>query len=305
MPSGQAAMQSPVSAQPLAHARATCGPSPKRTISSTPAITAFGARRRCRPARSPGKSPRTCRIACRRRACRPFGWTAPVQRPFRSHENSKFERRRRILSARPPAGQREYTPIIRILFRSAILVRDSSEAGLLAIKHLGGMENASFVTRICGDSHRLEFCGCRSCAAAVTTARLRYADYTSAGNESRCRAQAKAKEIGQRVVITIVGPSGDLIYFTKMDGAQYGSIDISQKKARAAAKFRRPTKIFEDLLAKGGGFLSFLTLPDVIASAGGLPIVEGGKIIGAIGVSGSPNGTIDAEASQAGLDALK
>lgn len=118
-------------------------------------------------------------------------------------------------------------------------------------------------------------------------------------------AQAKAKEIGQRVVITIVGPSGDLIYFTKMDGAQYGSIDISQKKARAAAKFRRPTKVFEDLLAKGGGFLSFLTLPDVIASAGGLPIIEGGKIIGAIGVSGSPNGSIDAEASQAGLDAVK
>lgn len=118
-------------------------------------------------------------------------------------------------------------------------------------------------------------------------------------------AQAKAKEIGQRVVITIVGPAGDLIYFTKMDGAQYGSVDISQKKARSAAKFRRPTKVFEDLIAKGGGFLSFLTLPDVIASAGGLPLMHDGKIIGAIGVSGSPNGTIDAEASQAGVDAVK
>ena len=55
-------------------------------------------------------------------------------------------------------------------------------------------------------------------------------------------AQAKAKEIGQRVVITIVGPSGDLIYFTKMDGSQYGSIDISQKKARAAAESRGQLK---------------------------------------------------------------
>lgn len=54
--------------------------------------------------------------------------------------------------------------------------------------------------------------------------------------------QAKAKELGQRVVITIVGPAGDLIYFTKMDGAQNGSIDVSQKKARSAALFRRPPR---------------------------------------------------------------
>ena len=118
-------------------------------------------------------------------------------------------------------------------------------------------------------------------------------------------AQAKAKEIGQRVVITIVGPSGDLIYFTKMDGAQIGSNEISLRKAKAAALYRRPTKVFEDGLAKGGGGLGILLLPNVIASGGGLPIMEGGKIIGAIGVSGSPTGTIDAEASQAGLDAMK
>lgn len=118
-------------------------------------------------------------------------------------------------------------------------------------------------------------------------------------------AQVKAKELGQRVIISIVGPAGDLIYFTKMDGAQYGSIAISQKKARAAATYRRPTKIFEDLLAKGGPTLTLLTLPGVIASAGGIPIMIGGKVAGAIGVSGSPNGSIDAEAAQAGLDTLK
>lgn len=117
--------------------------------------------------------------------------------------------------------------------------------------------------------------------------------------------QAKAKELGQRVVITIVGPAGDLIHFTKMDGAQNGSIDVSQKKARSAALFRRPTKIFEELIAKGGPTITLLTLPGVIASAGGLPIMIGGKVAGAIGVSGSPAGSIDAEAAQAGLDSLK
>lgn len=117
--------------------------------------------------------------------------------------------------------------------------------------------------------------------------------------------QEAAKKLGQRVVITIVGPAGDLIYFTKMDGAQYGSIDISQKKARAAALFRRPTRIFEELIAKGGPTITLMTLPGVIASAGGLPIMIGGKVAGAIGVSGSPAGSIDAEAGQVGLDTLK
>lgn len=117
--------------------------------------------------------------------------------------------------------------------------------------------------------------------------------------------QAEAVKLGQNVVIAIVGPAGDLIYFTKMDRAQYGSIQIAMKKARAAARFRRPTKVFEEGLAKGGGALTLLTLPGVIASAGGIPIVIDGKIAGAIGVSGSPMGSIDAQAAQAGLDTLK
>ncbi len=118
-------------------------------------------------------------------------------------------------------------------------------------------------------------------------------------------AQEGAKKLGQRVVITIVGPTGDLVYFTKMDGAQYGSIAVSQSKARTAAIFRRPTKVFEEALAKGGPTLTLLTLPGVIASAGGLPIIIDGKVAGAIGVSGGPVGAIDAEAAEAGLAALK
>ena len=90
-----------------------------------------------------------------------------------------------------------------------------------------------------------------------------------------------------------------------MDTAQYGSIEVSQHKARAAALFRRPTKIFEDLLAKGGPTLTLLTLPNVIASAGGVPLMSGGKVIGAIGVSGGPTGAYDAVAAEAGAKTIQ
>jgi len=118
-------------------------------------------------------------------------------------------------------------------------------------------------------------------------------------------AQAKAVSLKIHAAITIVGPSGDLVYFTKMDGTQYGSVAVSRSKARTAVLFRRPSKAFEDVLAKGGPAITLLTLPNVIASAGGIPIVVSGKIVGAIGVSGAPKGSIDAEAAQAGADAVK
>lgn len=118
-------------------------------------------------------------------------------------------------------------------------------------------------------------------------------------------AKANSEKLHINSVITIVGPSGDLIYFMKMDGAQYGSIAISQAKARTAAIFRRPTKVFEDVVGGGGFGITAMTLPGVIASAGGLPIMQNGKLVGAIGVSGAPRGVIDQESSHAGLDALK
>ena len=118
-------------------------------------------------------------------------------------------------------------------------------------------------------------------------------------------AQAQAEKLGINVVISIVAPSGDLLYLTKMDKAQYGSIAVSQAKARAAALYRRPSKVFEDVVAGGGAGITLMTLPGVIASAGGLPIMQNGKIVGAIGVSGAPRGVIDEEASKAGVDAVK
>lgn len=104
--------------------------------------------------------------------------------------------------------------------------------------------------------------------------------------------------------IAIVGPSGDLIYFEKQDNCQFASTTIAPHKARASARYRRGTLVFENLIGKGPYFTYLLTLDDVIASRGGNPIVAGGKVVGAIGVSGG-SGAQDDVISLAGVAALK
>jgi glc operon protein GlcG len=104
--------------------------------------------------------------------------------------------------------------------------------------------------------------------------------------------------------ISIVGPSGDLIYFERMDNAQIGSIQISQHKARAAARLRRPTLAFEQAMGRGQYFTYLVTLDDLVASRGGNPLIVDGKIVGAIGVSGG-SGSQDDIVSKAGVAALK
>jgi glc operon protein GlcG len=98
-------------------------------------------------------------------------------------------------------------------------------------------------------------------------------------------AVAEATKRGWKMNVAVVDPNGDLIAFGRMDGAQLASISISQHKARVAARYRRPTRALEDAVQKFG-FNYILTLDDAIASRGGIPLVEGGKIIGAIGCSG-------------------
>ena len=117
-------------------------------------------------------------------------------------------------------------------------------------------------------------------------------------------AEAEAKKNGWFMAIAVVSPSGDLVYFRKLDNTQYASIAISQHKAKAAATFRRPTKVFEDRIAQGGAGIAALTLDGVIASEGGVPIVVGGKIIGAMGCSGG-TGAQDGQVCMAGVNALK
>jgi uncharacterized protein GlcG (DUF336 family) len=97
-------------------------------------------------------------------------------------------------------------------------------------------------------------------------------------------------------------PTGDLVYFVKMNGAPYSAIQLAQQKAAAAARYRRPTKAFYDGIE--AGHLFFLTFPGIAGAPGGAPIVVDGKLVGAIGVSGG-NGEQDVEISGAGVSASR
>jgi uncharacterized protein GlcG (DUF336 family) len=110
-------------------------------------------------------------------------------------------------------------------------------------------------------------------------------------------AIAESAKHGWKENVAVAGPSGDLIAFQAMDGAQLASVPIAIHKARVAARFRRDTKVFEDNVQKG--IIYQLTLDDVIASRGGIPLVEDGKLIGAIGVSGA-TGSQDGVVATAG-----
>ena len=98
-------------------------------------------------------------------------------------------------------------------------------------------------------------------------------------------AMAEAAKHGWQINIAVVDSGANLVTFLRMDGAQLASIAISEHKARTAVKFRRPTRAFEDAVQKQD-FKYVVTLDDIVASRGGIPLVEDGKIIGAIGCSG-------------------
>ena len=98
-------------------------------------------------------------------------------------------------------------------------------------------------------------------------------------------AAEEATKKGWPMNIAVVDSGANLVAFFRMDGAQLASIQIAEHKARAAAKFRRPTKAFEDGVQKLD-LKYLLSLDDVVASRGGIPLIEDGKIIGAIGCSG-------------------
>lgn len=99
-------------------------------------------------------------------------------------------------------------------------------------------------------------------------------------------AAAEAAKRGWALNIAVVDSGANLVAFLRMNGAQLASIAIAEHKARAAAKFRRPTKVFEDAAQKAD-LKYILSLDDIIASRGGIPLIEDGKLIGAIGCSGA------------------
>lgn len=97
-------------------------------------------------------------------------------------------------------------------------------------------------------------------------------------------AVEEATKRGWAMDIAVVDSGANLVAFLRMDGALLGSISVAQHKARAAVKYRRPTKAFEDAVQKAD-LKYILSLDDVIASRGGIPLIEDDKIIGAIGCS--------------------
>lgn len=112
-------------------------------------------------------------------------------------------------------------------------------------------------------------------------------------------AMAEAIKRNMKMAIAIVEPSGDLVYFQRMDGTQYASIQIAQDKAKSAALFRRSSQDFFNRVAKGD--MSPFALRGAVPSAGGVPIAVDGKIVGAIGTSGGADDAV----SHAGANALK
>ena len=98
-------------------------------------------------------------------------------------------------------------------------------------------------------------------------------------------AVAEAKRRNWKMNVAVADSGGNLVAFQRMDGAMLASIQIAEHKARAAATFRRPTKVFEDGINLM--HLNYLLAFDgVIASRGGIPLIDKGAIIGAIGCSG-------------------
>ena len=97
-------------------------------------------------------------------------------------------------------------------------------------------------------------------------------------------AEAKAKAEGARVVIAVVDEGGSLLLLERLDDTQVASVNVGIDKARTAAIYRRPSKVFEDQVKNGR--VSALALHGAVALQGGVPIIVDGKVIGAIGVSG-------------------
>ena len=110
---------------------------------------------------------------------------------------------------------------------------------------------------------------------------------------------AECQKNGWNVAVAVVDNHGFLVYFERMDNTQTASMDIAIGKARAAATYRRPTRVFMEAINKGSPATA--TLPGVFASPGGLPIMADGKVTGAVGVSGV-TGDQDEQCSKAGLE---
>jgi glc operon protein GlcG len=122
--------------------------------------------------------------------------------------------------------------------------------------------------------------------------------------QAAAAALGEARAHSWSMAVAVVDTAGLLVYFEKMDDTQSGSVLIAQAKARSAALFKRPTKVFQDILAAGGDGLRVLGLEGAVPVEGGVPLVVDGRIAGAIGVSGGTSAE-DGMCAAAAVNALK
>lgn len=115
--------------------------------------------------------------------------------------------------------------------------------------------------------------------------------------------EAESAKHKWKMVIAVADTHGDLVHFSRMDGAMLASVSISQGKARTAARYRRETRAFYNAFETGHPYVATLD-PTIVASPGGWPLIEDGKLIGAIGCSGG-TGDQDAAACKVGADLVK
>jgi uncharacterized protein GlcG (DUF336 family) len=116
-------------------------------------------------------------------------------------------------------------------------------------------------------------------------------------------AEAEGKKRNWKMNIAVVDTNGELVHFSRMEGAQIASVSISIGKARTAARFRRESRVFYNVYEAGHSYVGTLD-PTLVASPGGFPLVEAGKLIGAIGCSGG-TGDQDAVVCKMGADVVK
>ena len=118
-------------------------------------------------------------------------------------------------------------------------------------------------------------------------------------------AEATKSPRNWKLAISVVDTHGELVYFYKMDSTQQASVVISQNKARTSVRYRRPTQNINNVLqTPAGAYIITLESPPPTGSPGGFPLIEGGKIFGAIGCSGA-TGDQDAVACKAGAETVK
>ena len=122
-----------------------------------------------------------------------------------------------------------------------------------------------------------------------------------AAKKAMAAAEAEATKNNWPMAIVILDSTGHIVILHKLDNTQYGSIRVAEDKAQTALDFRRPSKVFEDLVAQGGIGMRTLGLRGATPVEGGVPIVADGKIIGAVGVSGG-TAQQDGQVAKVGAD---